>query len=459
MVSDSFVINGKNAFTLHGIPDFSGNLLQAQTGADLYKPSRVQDESSESTVTKFQSLDIAPWGDDNLAPQSARLKLKAIPMAMRAMKLRVRTHYGRGLLLYSELATENDRIQKTPIVNNSVWNEFSKQSNLDVTQARFVSDWEWYMNNFAEIILSNDGRTINRIFRQPAEFCRWKKLNPVNFKSDFVHICSDWSKAGKGNNDVRSIPALDWDNPIQDLRDYIKSGGKKRNFILPIKMEETNAIYYDTPYWTSILDTWAPLAAAIPKVKQALLKNQMVLKFHIKIPFNYWSTNHVGWDDPNIYPQEKKDEVIKKVLDDMNKFLTDVDNTGKSFVSHFGTDKLTGKVVDEWKIDAIDNTKFTKDGQYVTDEKAANQNIISAIGVNSTLIGGLSGSEAGSGSNLREAYAILQAEMWMDRMMTLKWFDHVKDYNQWPEAWKLGYMDIDTSQTLNQNPTGSKLTL
>ena len=458
MVRDSFVLAGANAYTLQGIPDYSGNILKAENKVHFSseKPTRFDDLKIVNSY--INSLDIAPWGDDNLFPAQAKEKLKLIPLAMRAMKFRINAHYGRGLILHSETATEENRISKIPIINDPIWNEFCRQSNLDITQYRIISDWEWFRNQFVEIILSNDGTKINKIFRQPAHFSRYKKLNPITYKSDACYVCSDWTSIRK-NEAIREIPCLDWDNPMDDLRSYIKAGGKKRNFILPIKMEETDNIYYDIAYWTPILDTWAPIALTIPKVKQALLKNQMVLKFHIKIPFNYWSTKYTGWEDPNYYPIEKQNAIIKQTLDDMNEFLTDVDNTGKSFVSHYGTDKLSGKIVDEWKIEAIDNTKFSKDGQYITDAKAAKEEIVSAIGVDNTLLGGLGGAENGGGSNKREAFYILQAEMWADRMMTLKWFQHIKDYNGWNKDWTLGYMDIDTSQTLNENPTGSKLTV
>lgn len=458
MVRDSFVLHGKNAYSLQGIPDYTGNLIAAENKV-LFgneKPTRVEDLTLVNNY--INSLDIAPWGDDNLFPAQSKTKLSLIPLAMRAMKFRINAHYGRGLILYNEDATDANRISKAPIIDDVVWDSFKTMSNLDITQYRLASDWEWFRNQFIEIILSNDGTKINKIFRQPAHFSRYKRLNPVTYKSDACYICSDWSSIRKSDS-IREIPCLDWDEPIEDLRSYIKSGGKKRNFILPIKLEETDNIYYDIAYWTPILDTWAPISLTIPKVKQALLKNQMVIKFHIKIPFNYWSTKYTGWEDPNSYPTERQNAIIKQTLDDMNEFLTDIDNTGKSFVSHYGTDKLTGKVVDEWKIEAIDNTKLAKDGQYITDAKAAKEEVVSAIGVDNTLLGGLGGAENGGGSNKREAFSILQAEMWPDRMVTLKWFDHVKNYNNWNKRWRLGYMDIDTSQTLNENPTGSKLTV
>lgn len=454
MVSDTFIYSGKNVFELNGIPDFSLPIVKSKL--KIPEPSRTTEPKTLLSI--FSQLDIAPWGDDNLAPTQARAKLLKVALAARAMKLRIRTHFGKGLLLYKEVLTTSEKIQKVPVLAHAEFEEFAKRSNLSITQARFCSDWEWYSNIFCEIILSEDAKKITRINRLPAEFCRWQKLNPINFKSEFVYFTADWTRINTPD-DVQKIRALDWDNPIDDLRIYIKKGGKLRKFILPIKMEEMDAIYYDTPYWTSILDTYVPIALTIPKVKQALLKNQMVLKFHIKIPFNYWLTKYPNWNNPTDFPDEKKSKIINDTLDEMSKFLSDVENTGKSFISHYGTDPLTGKISDEWKIEPIDNNRMIKDGSYVVDAKAAKEEIISAIGVDNTLLGGLGGSETGSGSNKREAFNILQAELSMDRMITTKWFDYVKDYNNWDADLKIGYRNIDTSETLNENPTGSKETL
>lgn len=455
------VLNGKDLAIAYKI-DMSAwkenkpaNIVDANT-----KPEEAIDRATDNIDQFLNHLGIAFWGDDNLMPQTAYEKMKTVPLAMAAMKFRINAHYGRGLLLYKEETTDQDKIRKIPVTDNKDWNDFFVKNNIDIFQARVVSDWEWFRNQFVEIILDKGKTKINRIGRLPAMHCRWQKPLEGNATPSRLFLSAKWGFV-ETKTEVKDIPVLDFDNPLDDLRKRIVDGTNDTKFILPIKFEELGNVFYDVPYWFSILDTWLKIAAEIPTIKESLMKNQMVLKFHIKIPYSYWTNKYKDWNNQQKYPAAKQQQIINEELDNLNDFLTDTQNYGKSFISHYGIDPLKPSVqYDEWKIEVIDNTKLANDGLHIVDASAANSEIATAIGVDPTLLGGFlpGGSEAGSGSNKREAFNILQASMWLDRMFTLKWFDFVKQFNNWDSTLKLGYMDIDTSETLNQNPTGSKLT-
>lgn len=418
------------------------------------KPDRAKDDINNW----LNKQDIAFWGDDNILPQQALQKMKAVPLAMAAMKFRISVHFGRGLILYKQEVTSENKVSKIPVIDNNDWNDFASQNNIDIFQARVISDWEWFRNQFIQIVLSKDGKKINKIYRLPAMHCRWKKPATGEAIPKKLFLSARWGFIEK-QQDVKDIPVLDFDYPLDDLRERIKKGDVARKFILPINFEELGNTLYDEPYWMSILNNWLKIAAAIPGIKEAMMRNQMVLKFHIKIPYTYWTNKYKDWNNKEKFPVSKQQEIINKELDDLQEFLTDTENYGKSFISHYGVDPLKPNVKhDEWKIEVVDNTKMAQDGQHIIDASAANSEICTAIGVDPTLLGGFlpGGSEAGSGSNKREAFSILQASMWLDRMFTLKWYDYVADYNGWDKSYKLGYIDIDTSETLSQNPTGKK---
>lgn len=452
----AYLIQGQNLFEFEGID--SALLRKIQPKNQLVKPaesdvSRVDDNEINKFLT---SLGVAPWGENNLFPQQAYEDLKQNALGMRAMKFRVDAHYGAGLLLYKEEDGDNDTIRIKPVLKDADFKDFKRRNNLLNFQAGIISDWEWFRMAFYEIVLSNDGKKINRIYHQPAMFCRFGMMEDTNKTIDTCYISSRWGFFNSVN-DVIDLPVLDFENPLDDLRRYIEKGGKQRKFIVCEKINELNFVYYSFPYWDPIRKTWLPVAQQIPVLKGAMIKHQMVLKFHIKIPYSYWQNKYNDWNNPQIFTKERQEETIKKTLEEFNAFLTDSQNYGKSIITHYGVDPVSLKNFEEWKIEPIDNTKF-KDGAHISDSQAANSEIVTSIGVDPALLGGQlpGGSEAGSGSNKREAFFIHQAQIGLDRDITTHWFDLVRDYNGWDEDLKLGYKDVDTSQTLNENPNGKQ---
>lgn len=252
------------------------------------------------------------------------------------------------------------------------------------------------------------------------------------------------------------IPALDIDFPLWDLQSRMMLGKVKpgASFILPIRLQEDGNTYYEETYWNGIRNTWLPIASNVPAMKLAIMRNQMTLKYHIKIPYEYWT-----WmfrDEWDSWDAKTRTNKISSTLDDMNEFLTDVENTGKAFISHYSTDLNTGKAIGEWTIEAIDNK--LKNDAYLPDSQAANSEILFALGIDPTIIGQSSpgGSKDGSGSNKREAFTIAQALLTPDRQQTLAVAEFIRDFNGWPEEMQFGHRDLDVSETLDKNPTGRK---
>jgi len=453
--SAAYFTQGENLYTFYGI---SQNTLSKMTPVNsiTFSDQSTESKVDDVTINEFiSSLGVAPWGADNLYPQQAVKDMRSNALAMRALKCRIDIHYGGGHLLYKDEVTENNAIRITPVVNNINFNNFKKQNNLVNFQAGIISDWEWFRMAFYEIILSNDGKKINKIYHQPAMFCRFGLMD----KQKNINTCYISSRWGYFNseNDVVALPVLDFENPLDDLHRYISGGGKKRNFIICEKINELDHVYYSFPYWDPIRNTWLAVAQQIPILKEAMIKHQMVLKFHIKIPYSYWQNKYNDWNNPLVYTKELQAETIKKTIDEFNEFLTDSQNYGKSIITHYGVDPVSLKNFEEWKIEPIDNTKF-KDGAHISDSQAANSEIVTALGVDPALLGGHlpGGSEAGSGSNKREAFTIHQAQCGLDREITTRWFNLVRDYNGWDEDLKIGFKDIDASQTLNENPNGKQ---
>ena len=120
-----------------------------------------------------------------------------------------------------------------------------------------------------------------------------------------------------------------------------------------------------------------------------------------------------------------------------------------AFYSKAKQDYLTG-----WKINVIENK--LENSAYLPDSQAANSEILFAIGVDPCLIGaGLPGGKmgAGSGSDKREAYWMLNADMGTDRAVSLSPLYFIRDFNHWDPTIQFDYICVDTSQTQDQHPS------
>ena len=107
-----------------------------------------------------------------------------------------------------------------------------------------------------------------------------------------------------------------------------------------------------------------------------------------------------------------------------------------------------------WKINVIDNK--LKDDAYLPDSQAANSEILFSMGVDPALLGaGIPGGKlgAGSGSDKREAYWMLNANMGIDRSVSLSLLEFIRDFNNWDPNIRFDHVVVDTSQAMNEHPT------
>jgi len=130
------------------------------------------------------------------------------------------------------------------------------------------------------------------------------------------------------------------------------------------------------------------------------MKNQMTIKYHIEIPDDYFITGILRQ-----IIRGSKGKLQEPDPWEMNDFLSDVENSGKAFLTFTFFNKFKSEYLSGWKINVIDNK--LKDDAYLPDSQAANSEILFAIGVDPCLVGsGIPGGSlgAGSGSDKREAF-------------------------------------------------------
>jgi len=418
----------------------------AKAVATSYK--KTKDSATEKVVIPkdYSSYPWSPWGDDNLFPQNVLSDLEKNSIALRALEKRKTVHYGRGILAYRDKGKDNLGAPiREPVTDPEVVGFFRK-NRLNFQWIDLIGSLEIFANGWLEFILNKGQDRINRVFVKDPAYCRNGKMNPANpVRIPNLYYSAQWGSMPSENDGSLVIV------PMFDPAKHDGSRYDGTRFAYPVFYRSFNKSYYHLSVWNGIRESgWLGIANKVPRLKQAVMKNQMTIKYHIEIPDDYFMNRYPSPD----YTREHRESARTRILAEMNDFLSDVENSGKAFLTFSFFNKFKSEYLSGWKINVIDNK--LKDDAYLPDSQAANSEILFAIGVDPCLIGsGIPGGSlgAGSGSDKREAFWQLNAEMGIYRQISLEPLYFIRDFNKWPPDIDFDYVAVDTSQTMQDHPT------
>jgi hypothetical protein len=412
----------------------------------------VKVEVKEKTGT------IASWGKSNDYPQQVIKEVKKNGAASSSLRFLRKAHYGNGLVLYKEEADANGKKapKMIPLSDVPEIEAFFRKSQMNRFWKETITDLEWFSIAFPEYILSENFATINRVKRQKTAWCRFEMMNEASGLIEHVFVSE---KFGKSAVDVEGIycekiPLIDSYWSPAEVKLYCQTN-KIKKFIRPVFYPLLDEAYYPESEWHAILKSgWLDVANSVPALKKALFANQMTIKFLIEVDEQYYSNIYAeNW--LKMKPEERK-TIRQDLVDSINSGLVGNDNSGKAIQAMKWTDSA-GKEISAIKITPIDDK--LKDGIYLPEASAANSEILVAIGVDATLIGGagIPGGAlgAGSGSDKREAFLILSALYKTNRETTLEIFEFIQEYNAWDPTARAAFENTVLT-TLDANPTGTK---
>ncbi len=384
------------------------------------------------------------WGDSNQFPQEVLTDINKNSVALRALDKRKRVHFGRGIIAYRETpgAAGTDPV-RVPVTDPDIV-EFLRINQVNLIWPDLIMGLETFANGWLEFIMNKGRDKINRVFVKDPAYCRNAKMDPAN-KIPAMYYSAQWEMNPSFDNiKVVSLPMFDQDK-------YNGTMYADPQFAMHIFYRSFNKSFYHLPLWNAVrANKWMYIANSVPALKAAIMKNQMTIKYHITIPDDYFEREYPAPD----YTPEKRATKKLEVLNNVNSFLADVDNSGKSFISYSRYNAIKMDFVTGWKIEVIDNK--LNNTAYLPDSQAANSEILFAIGVDPCLIGAGNPGEAigaGSGSDKREAYWMLNADMGTDRSVSLAPLYFIRDFNKWDPTIQFDYVTVDTSQTQSQHPT------
>lgn len=405
--------------------------------------------------TENENGKIASWGANNDYPQQKLEKIRLNGAALSGLRVSRKAHYGSGFVLYEEKQENGKRIIEQKSLNQyaNIYT-FWKRNQMKRFWKETITDLEYFAIAFPEYVLSKDFKAINRIKRQKTAECRFELMDEITRSVRNVYISSKWHDGvDAASKYVAKVPLIDSYWSADEVKEYCKKY-KVRNFIRPIFYPLVDESYYPKPEWDSALNSgWLDIANSIPKFKKAFLENQLNIKYHIEVSEEYFDRKYK--EDWQKFTTEERQQIRTEFVEELDSALRDTENAGKSIMSIVYKDD-NGNSLPGLKITAVDNK--LKDGAYLQDTSAGNQEILTAIGVDPSLIGaGIPGGKlgAGSGSDKREAWFILSALMKTNRDTTLEPFEFIQEYNGW-DTNLMGAFEDTVLTTLDKNPTGTE---
>ncbi len=387
----------------------------------------------------------AYWGDDDLLPSKMREKIEAVPIAGTVLAKKISMLEGNGLVYF-----------KTSELANGAQVERAYDPRVEEWMAENRINEEWFpaqcadyclpFNCFSEIILSNDKKQVTNLYHISAEHARLSKANARNQVNWLMYSYHFPFGTAQADQNRVIMPLYKWYD-----RENFLNGLSGRKFGWHTRFPSPGMIYYARPWWIGLFkeNGWLDVSSNVPKIVNAMQKNQIALKYIICIPESYFIIRHPDW---TTYTAAKRTVVINNKVKEINDYLAGVDNTGKSLVNLFKENEITGAAYGKIEIIAVDDK--AKTGTWVPDSYAADQQIVQGFGMDPSQIGlqpngGKMG--AGSGSDKRESYNLMVTLNTPDQRRILEPLNWISRYNGWGVTF---VVDHTMHTTVNEQESG-----
>lgn len=425
--------------------------------ASVEDSSQVFDEDANISTTPVpnrQGMAYVNFGEDNQLPFKI-IKMIGQDEVMSQNKLfNVITCYGAGLK-YMDVDT------KQPTTHPEIKSWLVRNS-LPLFQLEQATDMKYFFFCVSVIILSKDGKKINRLIHKEACYCRFEKARYG--KINHVIYANFRDNASLSPDDYEVIRLLDPRDPLGDLMVLMgrEPGGdgqtrvrtKDKKFAILVRFPTPGFQYYPIPYYTSIFrGDWYDIKRLIGKGKKAKLRNHASVKYQVEVHKDYWRNI---CDEEHITDPLKKQERIKKEKENIKNFVSGIENSGKVWITGYYVNP-NGQEVRMVRINVIETGK--EGGDWSEDIQEASNITCYGDNIHPNLVGATpgKGQSNNSGSDKRELFTLKQAlEIPFHDLMNIP-HQIVIAYNGWDEK---VYPDIPMVllTTLDQNTDAKQKT-
>ena len=393
-------------------------------------------------VRDYSTTMWSPWGSDNLQPVTMADHIEHCGVLFAALDAKARIAAGGGVDVFFKMDVQDGKEQLEWCSDKEI-QDWLDENNMYETQKELAYDATAYGWNAGTMILNRGRDRINKIRRLDVYEARLAKRTAAQRFSSDLFLCSDWATGGTSYDTSKHvrIPLLQDGNEYNDLTE--RTASNVFEFAFTNRLRRNGRQYYPMPLWFAN-EAWVKVVRSIPAYKNAIFKNQIVLRYVVTIHPQYWADNVKDWITIGLDPV-KRQTAQKAVYDRIDQWLAGENNAGKSLFNGGFFEKATGKFVPYIQVEAIDD-KF-KDGKLLPDSAAGNSEILFATMINPALMGaGQPGgpySNNAGGSNVRESYLVQMMLMDAERKMNTRMMNVVKKFNGWSSR-----LEVATNRTI-----------
>lgn len=369
----------------------------------------------------------APFGPDNLLPYKIKNLIGSDEVTAQNKFFNVLACYGAGLTFQDEYGN---------VCSNADAKRFRRRNSLSTFFLEQITDMKYFFFSVAVIILSKDGKQINRIVHKDACYCRLSKADKFG-RIRYVYF-ANWQYNSPQASEVERIPLLREDDPLGDL--MVKMGKepgqdgkslertKERKFAILLRFPTVGCQYYPTPYYAAMFRGGSYFEKRlISAAKIAKIRNHASVKYQVEVEHKYWQkiVNEEHITDPL-----KAKERIKKEKENIRDFVAGVHNSGKAWITGYYVDPM-GHEVRDIRVINIEGNK--EGGDYADDINVAANTLCYADNTHPNLVGAVPGKSQNnnSGSDKRELFTMKQALETAFHDLLLRPIELVCEFNGW----------------------------
>ncbi len=419
------------------------------TNSGVNKGAKEKEPADNLNIIKTKSWSI--WGNGDDWPQLLMEKLDKLGVAKSGLDIKSDLHYGTGIGWFKEVVDEATSTLTHKLSNPAGWRKYSLKAGIDKGVSDAILSRHTFNISAVRFTLNElDGVYKIKLLDTPSMRVGFRdkitgKISNVYYAQD-IHLKNDANQIG-----VVTYPVYDEDNHDAFI-------AKNKVFVYLIQDLTWGRFYYGEPnYFTAFNNNWVDIAIEVPKLIKYIYKNQATLKYHVSIPISVFEMKYgaTAGEDSKCWEQMSSTEQAQAFADyktEIEATISKAEAAGASVVSIYKDDH------DKVEITPIENKLNSAND--LPNNVAANSEILFAIGIDPSLLGlnmpGGKDLNGSGGSDKRESLKIAQATLTRDRIDTLKMVTLIGDLNGYPEDLYAKFIEIDVSQTLDQNPTGKK---
>jgi hypothetical protein len=423
-------------FNSKGVPlMISGESFIADTKGAPKKTPKANDLTVETDdgTDRVKGVEFSNWGSGNNFPDLADEYIDQSTVLRTGMKYKYLLTMGQGIFPVRVVGYDDNGNEKLEVVEEKKIIRFVGGRMVRSFMEKSLRDFIKYGINYPQFIPAHD---FSKIVGLSAFNAKYSRLSEIKKGVIENLVYSGKFPDSPSSNEVEIYKVLsDYDPEGDLLRKLVK---KEKNIAYVNRDNFSGKEIYSMPdWWTAKNAGWLDVIQKVPNFLINAYDNAMYIKWHIKIPYQYWDKK---FPEGDYKTKELRQQAIQDYMDAFETALTSTDNAHKAVFTMYET--IAGKVEEQWEITPLDTkTNFDKD---LATSAAGNSEILFSLMVNPSVMGaGMPGGpysgNAGSGSDIREAFLVNVALSWLDRQKLLDPIEFMMRTNGMPDDVELRF--------------------